>query len=138
MTVLTITEKIYTQHCCACGMLFGVLDSFDTARRKDHGRFFCPAGHSQSYNAENEEEKLRRERNNLQQQLARAEDEKREALAAKDQEIKRIKKRSAAGACPCCNRTFGNMAEHMKKQHPKFVAEAITNVVPMKRRKKVA
>jgi 4-hydroxy-3-methylbut-2-en-1-yl diphosphate synthase IspG/GcpE len=31
-----------------------------------------------------------------------------------------LAKRAKAGVCPCCNRTFSNMAEHMKKQHADF------------------
>jgi hypothetical protein len=34
--------------------------------------------------------------------------------------IKRLKKRSAAGVCPCCNRTFKELANHMKSKHAQF------------------
>ena len=35
----------------------------------------------------------------------------------------RIKNRIAAGVCPCCNRTFQNLAKHMAGQHPDFTPE---------------
>jgi hypothetical protein len=46
--------------------------------------------------------------------------------------VTKLKKRTSAGTCPCCTRTFANMAEHMKKQHPDFVAEGGANVVRLK------
>lgn len=30
----------------------------------------------------------------------------------------RLKNRAKAGVCPCCNRTFQNLARHMASQHP--------------------
>lgn len=48
------------------------------------------------------------------------------------QQAARIKKRAAAGTCPCCKRTFSNMAEHMKKEHAAFVVETGAKVVPIK------
>jgi len=29
----------------------------------------------------------------------------------------RLRKRAAAGTCPCCKRSFSNMAEHIKRRH---------------------
>ena len=37
--------------------------------------------------------------------------------AAKTKLIKRIKN----GICPCCNRTFKQLAAHMKNKHPEYV-----------------
>ena len=42
----------------------------------------------------------------------------RERLAAT-----KAKKRSIAGTCPCCHRTFRQMALHMRNKHPEFKAE---------------
>jgi DNA repair exonuclease SbcCD ATPase subunit len=32
----------------------------------------------------------------------------------------RIKNRASNGVCPCCNRTFQNLARHMHTKHPDF------------------
>jgi len=113
--------------CANCGMHF-CLDSATYNRlRKDHLSFYCPMGHSQHFAAESAEEKLRRERDRLVQNAARLEDEiaieKRRTAAAKA-EITKIRNRVNAGVCPCCNRTFQNLAKHMKGKHP--------DVVPLK------
>lgn len=129
-------------NCNRCGCRFGMPDGFLNNRRSDKADFYCPNGHSMSY-TESISEKLRRERDLLKQQTARLEDEKRQAEEAAslasiraekaEAATKRLKKRSSAGTCPCCARTFSNMAEHMKHQHPAFVADGGAKVVPIKR-----
>lgn len=133
--------------CPICGVSYCLDKVFDEYRRdgakEDNGSpkgWHCPNGHFLIYK-ESEATKLRRECNVLKQQTARLEDEKREALEkAKRAEAatKKLQKRTAAGTCPCCQRSFSNMAEHMKHQHPEFVSGTGAKVVPIKREKKVA
>lgn len=114
--------------CCDCGITFGVPPAWEKARRADHAGFKCPNGHPIVFNGPSEADKLRQERDRLKQQLAQKDDEinwqreqrkaeERRVIAAKGQ-ITKLKKRAKAGTCPCCNRTFQNMAEHMKTKHP--------------------
>lgn len=102
--------------------------------------FYCAYGHSQHYvTSQSETEKLRLERDRLKQNTARLEQERLEALSTANAQrdralkaegaLKRLKKRSAAGACPCCKRTFSNMATHIRKQHPEYLGD---NIVPIK------
>lgn len=121
--------------CCRCGVWFGMPEHLNDMRRADQGQFFCPNGHSMSY-TESEATKLRRERDNAKQQLSRAEDERREAEARAERAeaaARRMKKRAAAGSCPCCKRTFSNMATHIRQKHPEFVCDAGGKVVPIKK-----
>jgi len=37
-------------------------------------------------------------------------------------ELKRVKRRINGGVCTCCNRTFTNLARHMKTKHPVVAA----------------
>lgn len=113
--------------CCKCGALFGVESGHHATLRRTGGDFYCSNGHQQSYK-ESEADRLRLERDRLKQQLAERNDEiarqrnlreieTRRVSAAKGQ-ITKLKQRAKAGVCPCCNRTFSNMAAHMKTQHP--------------------
>ena len=34
--------------------------------------------------------------------------------------VTKLRKRSAAGVCPCCKRTFKQLAAHMAEKHPNF------------------
>lgn len=129
--------------CYQCKCQMWIPDSLNDAALCSRGpsgiQFFCAYGHKQHYVVgESEETKLRRERDRLKQQTARLEDEAREVRARAEKAeraTKRLKKRTAAGTCPCCQRTFSNMAEHMKHQHPAFVCDAGAKVVPIKRAK---
>ena len=105
-------------------------DIYSTAMERREGfEFYCPNGHKQHYiTGQSDLEKTRLERDRLRQQLAQKDDEikrqrdlreqeERRVSAAKGQ-ITKLKKRAKAGVCPWCNRTFSNMAAHMKTQHP--------------------
>jgi len=74
-----------------------------------------------------ERESRARERASNDQYEARLRDErdsyKNKARAQKAAKT-RLKNRVAAGVCPCCNRTFQNLARHMDHQHPDFKSES--------------
>lgn len=119
----------FVMMCCGeCGIEFQVPDFFQEERKKTGKGWHCPNGHPRVYR-ESDADRFRRERDRALQQIAERDD----MLAAKDREIKRIKKRAASGTCPCCQRSFGNMALHMKRQHPEYVKETGANVVQLKR-----
>ena len=126
-------------NCITCGTPIWGDSDLRERRRESHNSFYCVNGHSQAWSGENRAEKAEKELSRARQQLAQAQDEKRDAERQAETEatmrrtadaaVKRLRKRASAGTCPCCNRTFGNMATHMKRQHPEFVAE---NVVRLK------
>lgn len=133
--VISASSELVTETCCNCGILFAMTVDFQTRRKRDRGSFYYPAGHGQHYNAEPEEARLKRELDRAKQnnayledvargQRERAELAERQASARKGQ-VTKLKKRAAAGSCPCCQRNFANMADHMRKQHPGFLAEEI-------------
>lgn len=120
-----------TDTCASCGIQFGMPDNYTAARRKDGKRFYCPNGHRLTY-GDGENEEIRRERDRLKQQVARAEDyadhHKRSAAAYQGQ-VTKLKKRAKAGVCSCCNRTFQNLADHMKTKHADMNPEAPLKVI---------
>lgn len=113
--------------CCECGVEFAMPDYLKQARLVDHKSFFCPLGHSQHYPAGKSELQQLRERvadlaaardaANQQRMAAQAETERLRKAA------KKAAKRTAAGVCPCCNRTVSQMARHIKTKHPEYVAK---------------
>jgi len=111
-------------YCGECGIEFQVPDHFYRERLQTGKGWHCPNGHSRAFK-ESEADRFRRERDVARQQLARVEQERASAEAT----VRKLKKRAAAGTCPCCQRTFSNMGLHMRKQHPEFVAN---NVVKLK------
>lgn len=129
--------------CITCGVAFTVPKIIIDEHRRKGGFHYCPNGHGQGWDEEGSEfERLRRERDRLKQQTARLEEERdhaqREAIDQRERAVKseakakRLTKRAAAGTCPCCKRTFKELSEHMKHQHPEFVKETGANVVALR------
>lgn len=131
MMKLTVEREFAEVPCAMCAIVFYVPQGFDDARRRDGLYFFCPNGHRLSF-GETEADKLRRERDRLKQDAARLEEEARlawntatvELARAKraEAEVRRVTKRATAAVCPCCNRSFSQLARHMKTKHPDVVA----------------
>ncbi len=137
MSIIVPTEVIT---CCEsdCGISFAVPEWWYRGKSNNHSWFYCPNGHRQHFAAESKLDIARRERDIAKQQIARAEQEAADAnrrAARLEKEQKQLKKRAAAGTCPCCQRTFSNMATHMKRQHPEFVADTGAKVVPIRQTK---
>ena len=112
---------------CKCG--FTLPDAlYHSAKASEKISFYCPYGHEQHYpKGETEEDKLRRERDLLYQRVAQRDDEIKSLEARRRAavgQVTKIKNRVGHGVCPCCNRTFENLARHMSSKHPTFTAEA--------------
>ena len=94
---------------------------------------YCPNGHPWVYKSKQnirDEDALRQERDRLRQQLAQKDDEIQRQKDLKEREHNRVialkgvitktKNRVSAGVCPCCNRTFQNLARHMTAKHADY------------------
>jgi hypothetical protein len=127
------TLTLYVTTCATCGVIFALEDTYDECRRKDGRGFYCPNGHSLSYKT-TETDRLRKELDNTKRRLESAQREANwqgqralenaRSAAAYKGHLTRIRRRIAAGVCPCCRRTFSNVERHIQGQHPEFVAKA--------------
>ena len=123
MSTYTYTATLVVVECCECHMDFGVTPTFERDRRRDHRSFYCPVGHRQHYPQRSDVEQLRDELASTKTRLLRERDahQHTEARRRAEKAAKtKIKKRVAAGVCPCCNRSFENLARHMASKHPDF------------------
>lgn len=126
--------------CSECGVVYFFPEDWCGCAEKIKRSWHCPNGHGQWFHGESFED-LRRSRERLKQENARLEEETAIARRRADKaehETKRIKKRAAAGTCPCCQRSFSNMAEHMKKEHPAFIEETGAKVIQLKSKEAVS
>ena len=93
--------------------------------RSDPGHIYCPLGHKPVWGDKSRvdelEGKLALERSNSAFWREREAAAERRVSAQRGVTTK-LKKRIAAGVCPCCKRTFQDVSRHMKGQHPDFVA----------------
>lgn len=70
-------------------------------------------------------ERLRAERDRAARLAAERDQAEASARAYKGAATK-ARKRAKAGTCPCCKRTFQQLARHMASQHPDFEPDAVT------------
>lgn len=124
--VYTPSEVLVAHRCGECGVWFGLTEFMLDKRRKDGKSFYCPNGHSRAFR-ETEAMRLQRQLDDERQRRRAAQDllhaEERSHTATRGH-LTRQKKRAANGVCPCCNRTFKQLAAHMKNKHPEYVKEA--------------
>lgn len=118
---VTLTTTV----CCTCGVTYAMPERLREQRKEHGGNFYCPNGHPQIF-SESDVTRLTRERDAARRDAA----QQREAYFAEQRrheatqrEMRRIKKRAAAGVCPCCQRTFQQLSRHMQGKHPDYVKE---------------
>lgn len=128
MSTQTYTAQLNILACATCRMDFGILPEFMRDRRRDHRNFYCPQGHVNHYPGESDTEQFRRQRDSARARATHLSDqlesEKRSKAAIKGH-LTRIKRRIANGVCPCCQRNFKNVRDHMASQHPDFLRDLI-------------
>lgn len=115
--------------CCNCGIAFAVDSGVQARWKRDGSWFYCPNGHRQHY-TETDVQRLQKQLEAAQRtsefyrQNAASEREAREGISrrliARKAANTRLRNRVKNGVCPCCSRTFMNLQNHMKTQHPEF------------------
>jgi hypothetical protein len=131
-TILINGEKHVVNQCGTCAVWHTVPEIIYDTYVREGGFWSCPNGHKRGFRKGTEEverDKIRRERDQLKQDAARLNEElATERKRAEDAERKTVqmRRRAAAGVCPCCNRTFLNVQRHMKTKH--------ANVVPLEQK----
>lgn len=126
--VLPFRQSLVTLTCWArqgCGIVFAIPQTYKTTAKENDLTIFCPKGHRLSL-GKSDNEKLREE---LQLEIKRKEWAQQDAKAAKRSaasfkgKVTALKNRVGNGVCPCCKRTFQQLARHMKAKHPNFATE---------------
>ena len=113
--------------CCNCNTAFCMEVGLYKNRLDDHKLFYCPNGHPQHFMGEREVDRLKRQ---LEQKQREVEFEQRMKIDARrkllGQKIATGKAKAArtrllhrveCGVCPHCQRTFKQLAAHMKAKH---------------------
>jgi len=120
---MTYTETLIVTHCW-CGVALAIPENLSTYAHRHKGKaVFCPLGHEFVY-SDTVEEQLARERRAHQATKDLLHAEERSHVATRGH-LTRARKRAAAGVCPCCGRTFKQLARHMQTQHPDFKPEEL-------------
>lgn len=118
---IALTEMV----CGQCGIKFAVPENWRAEKQETGNSWYCPNGHCRAY-SESDAAKycrlLQEEKDRHAKTLSRL-NESAVAEQKITKELNRVKKRVHAGVCPCCNRTFQQLARHMKNKHPEQVGK---------------
>ncbi len=134
----TIVETFSVVNCATCGVRFAI--SGDLYRRvvtNAEGSIFCPScGNKTMWRESDDQKKIKQLEQKLQWEAAQSarlkvesdrlkasRDAVKSSLQATKGVVTRMKRRVAAGTCPCCHRTFKQLTAHMANKHPDFVAD---------------
>lgn len=135
METITQLRTYVVVTCYKCGCDFGIPTHLRATLLETGQSFFCPNGHSQAY-CESEVDRLKKqvdqEKRNAEwyrqqaETRGRARDRAEHQVRAYKGVITKTKRRIAHGVCPCCQRTFQDLARHMKGQHPDYAQTETT------------
>lgn len=135
-TVVNQAIEFIVEVCCNCGQPFMMTtDRKDWLRTHPGELFYCPNGHPQSYVGKTEAQKLREELNAvridsnkqiyyLQSKVFKETTERKK--------LNKILKRVHNGVCPCCNRHFTNLENHIVTKHPEILKREKPNPLHVK------
>ncbi len=120
--------------CGGCGGHYAISERFRRKKYEDSGFWVCPYCRTEwGYpRGETLVDSLKKQLEQQKRSTQWAKDDadwqakerkavERRLTAAKGQQTK-LKKRIAAGVCPCCHRTFKQLSAHMAQKHPDFAA----------------
>lgn len=130
--VFKYEQELEATSCCVCGIQFGVPPYFIANARKNAGTIYCPNGHGLGWSkseADKLREQVKKTNELLEWEKARARTLEK-SLSAKEGQITKLKKRINNGVCPCCQRSFSALAQHMRRKHPDYVKEHSPNEHP--------
>lgn len=125
MSTDTFTQ-ILTLMTCSCGISFAVPETWRLEQTRTHKTFYCPNGCQIHYPGKSDLQQLRDDRDYWRTRFSSEATQKEYAercRAAQQGVNTKLKKRIASGVCPCCQRTFKNLAQHMEGQHPNWLSD---------------
>lgn len=122
-TLVYTSADLSTITCGKCGGIYAISERFRQQKEEHSGYWNCPYcdcswGYGTS-TVDKLKQELDMERKRKEWAQTDAKNERRRRIALKGQ-VTKIKNRVGNGICPCCNRSFHNLARHMSSKHPDF------------------
>jgi len=133
LTHVDKSVRLTAINCGVCGGTYAINERYRQQKYEDGGSWNCPyCKTGWGFSNDNENAKLKHQLKNEQKRRQWAEhnlEHAREnekhanhrANGYKGQLVK-TKKRIKHGVCPCCTRSFKNLASHMANKHPEYNA----------------
>lgn len=111
---------------CNCGGVYAITEGYRANKHLHGGSWHCPYcqagwGYTNAGQLEKAKKELAGQVERTQAALNRA-NAAEQQLAAVTAQAERAATRAKNGTCPCCTRTFKQLAAHMKNKHPEYKA----------------
>jgi hypothetical protein len=128
---MTYTGELVTLSCW-CGTVHAVPAELASYQKRCHDTggsvpdIYCPLGHAHVPAGRSKLDIERDRAAELERQLASAHEDtraERVAHSATKAKLTKATRRTRAGVCPCCNRSFVQLARHMATKHPDYSTE---------------
>lgn len=120
----TGVQSLVVEECGVCAVLFAMPEVLRDKALADHSKgFWCVNGHKLFFQGKTEAQKLQERLDDERRRSARIaadRDQIQASLSATKGQVTKLRKRVAAGVCPCCGRTFQQLARHMENKHPDY------------------
>lgn len=126
LPAINYESQLQTKTCPVCFIVYAAPALLFEKKMEKGGDWYCPNGHSLIF-TETEVDKLKKKLAAEQSRVEmyrRENQEKERSIRALKGKITKTKNRIAHGVCPCCNRSFQNVARHMKTKHPDYTGES--------------
>ena len=123
-TALQLPVTLTSVDCGVCGGVYAILERHRAWCRQNGKAWHCPYcqtgwGFAGNGEVDRLRKELEQERERKAAALSRA-NEAEKNLASAVRKHSRLQSRVAAGTCPCCQRTFKQLAAHMMRKHPDY------------------
>lgn len=126
----TIVVTWVVVRCGACDTRFKISKELHDDLVRTKQTWHCPVGHVRIFrDGDERDRKIQQLQNELESANSRAARQESQIRSLKitkgkvEAKLRRTETRIHAGVCPHCNRTFQNVARHMRTKHPEKVAE---------------
>ena len=110
-----------------CGHVTALPRAVYDQRREDHQGFWCSTCGRENYFPRQSDLELALEAQARAEEQAKSAERRAQyaenSLRVTRGHLTRIKRRIAAGVCPCCKRSFRDLARHMTGQRPGYAGE---------------
>lgn len=130
-TTITVSTDLNVRVCPSCSGVYAITNAYFNEAKRIGGfkkPWTCPYCKEERGFGEGENDKLKKQIEELASNAEYFRKGRDAALQEADHFRKsrdgmkgalcKERKRIVNGACPCCNRTFANLASHMKSKHP--------------------
>lgn len=133
--LITVNVELTQISCGCCGGVYALNERFrqEAFEKGKIAAWHCPYcqaswgyGESEAHKLKKQlvQERARHDQTSADLSQTRSDLQTTEACRRSEKGAKtKLKKRIAAGLCPCCRRPFENLLNHMKTEHPEYANE---------------